>query len=459
MFTNNILNLYKPNTNQLLQVTDAVSNSPYSDDIENQNANNYTYNKLGQLIANQQDAQTITYNAYGKVKSISTVKVLNGNTYYPSVSFYYDANGYKVRKVEKRPKSGVPNAYFTYTTYYANDIAGNPLSIYTTQHQSIIDKQEIPIYAAGRLGTIRRAINASTYTSEYELNDHLGNVRLVLPRNYNGTNAQTLASYYPFGMNMPGSNHSLIGNTQYRFGYQGQFAEKDPETGLNNFEARMYDARIGRWFSLDEVKRFHSRYLGMGNNPVSFIDKDGRDIIIFQNSKAVGGKGHTALAITNDKGGWTFIEKLGRVNTDGNEITGGKSEYISKDFITISELLNYLKSESKKYDYIIELKTHDINLDQKSINVANNEAKSHYQFLFFNCMDIVEKALKIQGFKTSGAFIPNNAFSDIYRLNFNLLSIGNRQNEIKISNIPSGIIEIGNLEIIQFGDRIVEPQK
>lgn len=37
----------------------------------------------------------------------------------------------------------------------------------------------------------------------------------------------------------------------YRYGYQGEFAEKDPDTGLNAFELRMYDSRIGRWISPD----------------------------------------------------------------------------------------------------------------------------------------------------------------------------------------------------------------
>ncbi|HRX30286.1 MAG TPA: hypothetical protein P5349_00200 [Tenuifilaceae bacterium] len=36
---------------------------------------------------------------------------------------------------------------------------------------------------------------------------------------------------------------------RYRFGYQGQFAEKDEETRLDHFEARDYDSRLGRWLA------------------------------------------------------------------------------------------------------------------------------------------------------------------------------------------------------------------
>ncbi len=66
-------------------------------------------------------------------------------------------------------------------------------------------------------------------------------------------------------------------STYYRYGYQGQFAEKDPETGLNSFEARMYDSRIGRWLTTDAHKQYWSSYLAMGNNPTIRADPEGND--------------------------------------------------------------------------------------------------------------------------------------------------------------------------------------
>ncbi len=72
---------------------------------------------------------------------------------------------------------------------------------------------------------------------------------------------------------MPMPNRNLEGG--YRYGYQGEFAEKDPETGLNAFELRLWDARIGRWLSIDPYGRHFSPYLGMGNNPIFRIDPDG----------------------------------------------------------------------------------------------------------------------------------------------------------------------------------------
>jgi RHS repeat-associated protein len=61
----------------------------------------------------------------------------------------------------------------------------------------------------------------------------------------------------------------------YRFGYQGQFAEKDDETGWNHFELREYDAIIGRWLIPDPYRQYWSPYLAMGNNPINRVDPDG----------------------------------------------------------------------------------------------------------------------------------------------------------------------------------------
>jgi|TARA_R110002020_G_scaffold103640_3_gene242836 RHS repeat-associated protein len=81
--------------------------------------------------------------------------------------------------------------------------------------------------------------------------------------------------YYPFGMPMP--NRNVEGN--YRYAYQGQ--EKDPETGMEAFELRLWDARIARWLTTDPAGQFVSPYLGMGNNPVTGVDPDGAKNIRF----------------------------------------------------------------------------------------------------------------------------------------------------------------------------------
>jgi len=77
--------------------------------------------------------------------------------------------------------------------------------------------------------------------------------------------------YYPFGMPMPG--RQIVNGQPYRYAFQGQ--EKDPETGKEAFELRLWDGRIGRWLTTDPAGQYSSLYLGMGNNPVNGVDPNG----------------------------------------------------------------------------------------------------------------------------------------------------------------------------------------
>ena len=74
-------------------------------------------------------------------------------------------------------------------------------------------------------------------------------------------------------MAMP--NRQIVGGEPYRYTYQGDYAETDPETGKPAFQLRLWDGRIGRWLTTNPYRQFSSPYLGMGNNPINGTDPDG----------------------------------------------------------------------------------------------------------------------------------------------------------------------------------------
>jgi len=82
-------------------------------------------------------------------------------------------------------------------------------------------------------------------------------------------NIYTDTDYYPFGQT------ARSDGTNYRYAYQGAYAESDDNTNLDNFKLRMYDSRIGRWLSVDPKGQDASPYEGMGNNPVTGTDPTG----------------------------------------------------------------------------------------------------------------------------------------------------------------------------------------
>ena len=157
------------------------------------------------------------------------------------------------------------------TIYYVRDVAGQVMTVYNdVGGDPALEEQ--PVYGAGRIGVAYNG-NNNEKTYVYELTDHLGNVRAVFTKAENDADLEGYTDYYPGGMAMP--NRNLEDANGYRFGYQGQYAEEDKETGLNAFQLRMYDSRILRWLSPDPYGQFNSPYLAMGNNWSNMTDPDG----------------------------------------------------------------------------------------------------------------------------------------------------------------------------------------
>ena len=75
---------------------------------------------------------------------------------------------------------------------------------------------------------------------------------------------------------MPGRSFSAT--NEYRYGFNGKENDKDISAGGQDYGARIYDTRIGRWLSTDPItKPFITPYNFGSNNPINFIDPDGAD--------------------------------------------------------------------------------------------------------------------------------------------------------------------------------------
>jgi len=242
---------YGSTNNQLTSVTNVVTSQTYA---------TYGYDYNGQLVGEVRPASTpmyITYDAPGKVTNV----YLDVAHTQPIVTIAYGENGERVKKVDYNTSTHQP----ILVTYYVNDVIyTQPV---TNGTYGAVAPAEYEISGVSRIGIYY----PQTPLYAYELQDHQGSVRAVVTVNANTLQMRAYSDYYPFGMPLVGGQ----AGTQDRYGYQGQYAEADGETNWNAFVQRMYDSRIGRWLEYDPQGQFYSPYVGMGNSPVSGVDKDG----------------------------------------------------------------------------------------------------------------------------------------------------------------------------------------
>ena len=318
---------YQPGTNQLQRVDDDVvspANSRYSDDVRPATSPagtaQYTYDAIGNLTQSTPDGTTISWNVYGKITQVVAnppQATLGGLPLRRLTSFRYDAQGQRIAKTVQ--ESNRRFAGSARTTYYVRDASGNVLATYeqTTppnQDPGAISLLEQHLYGSSRLGLRRPGPAAPTPLAagyyartlgqkQYELTDHLGNVRAVvsdtkLPQAATGTFQPELLAYYnyyPFGQLQPNrynpGNPTLAGG--YRYGYNGKEKDNNGELGLTTYDYgfRIYNPGLGKFLSVDPLTKSYpmlTPYQFASNSPVSGIDLDGLEYFYAANGTLLG---------------------------------------------------------------------------------------------------------------------------------------------------------------------------
>ncbi|WP_213279912.1 DUF6443 domain-containing protein [Chryseobacterium indologenes] len=210
----------------------------------------------GYPLASGSTGSTITYDLNGNMttqldKGISSIQYnylnLPGKITQNSkaTDYIYRADGVKVRKV-----------FGTETTDYLDGF----------QYMNSVLKF---------FPTAEGYFNVETGKYVYNYTDHLGNTRLSYAKNGAGLEIIEESNYYPLGLKHEGYN-VLTGNPSYQYKYNGKELQ---ETGMYDYGARFYMADIGRWGVVDplaENSRRWSPYTYAYNNPIRFVDPDGR---------------------------------------------------------------------------------------------------------------------------------------------------------------------------------------
>ena len=136
------------------------------------------------------------------------------------------------------------------------------------------------------IATLSR-INLFDISSNYLLQDHQGSNRVVVGTMdmsaHSWLTTEQVTHYYPFG-GLWGDLSTNQGVQPYKFG--GKELDRMYGYDLYDFGARNYDPAIARFTGVDPLaeKYYHlSPYAYCANNPINYIDPDGRDWYEFYN--------------------------------------------------------------------------------------------------------------------------------------------------------------------------------
>jgi RHS repeat-associated protein len=166
-----------------------------------------------------------------------------------SIEYIYLAKGEKLVK----KKNGAVVNYYCGNMVYKADLTP----------EYVIHPEGLALYSGG------------AYGFQFNLTDHLGNVRTVL----NASAAvQQANDYFPFGL-----THATVANiAKNKYLYNGKELQNDVLGGIVfdqlDYGARFYDPVIGRWHAVDplaEQNRGLSPFAYGSNNPINWIDPDG----------------------------------------------------------------------------------------------------------------------------------------------------------------------------------------
>lgn len=183
--------------NRLYHVNDAIGPNVDDTDIDDMGTfishvdsihlyNNYVYDAEGRLVKDrQEEIDTIIWRVDGKVKEIRRTLTSEKK----NLIFEYNSFGQRIAKHVHNAQTDVLEK----STYYILDAQGNQLSMY----EHLVDPEEVKyylaernIYGSSRLGTTYDFVNmynpeplpsyGNTGNRRYELNNHLGNVLMVI---------------------------------------------------------------------------------------------------------------------------------------------------------------------------------------------------------------------------------------------------------------------------------------
>ena len=268
---------YPNNSNKLTSVSDAINGNLNTGDFRdgNTSGNDYDYLADGSLKKDlNKGISSIEYNYLKLPKKITFT-----NTKW--VEYKYDASGKKLKKVTSDG---------TMTDYTSNLIYENNV-LYQLSHDE------------GRI---------SNGIYEYNITDHLGNLRVAFKDSSGIAKITQAQDYEPFGVENWTSKYVNVGKLNLH-----KYNEKETqiETGYIDLGNRILDPTIGKMLSVD---RYSEKYYGLsnfqfaGNNPIRNVDINGDSLTVADNILTDKTLSQAFNAFANTNVGYSFLKQYAK---------------------------------------------------------------------------------------------------------------------------------------------------
>jgi RHS repeat-associated protein len=222
---------------------------------------NATSGSTSDVVASLVSAVTTSFN----ITAGENLVAYNGmNNYLPS---FTDGIAYT---------SGQPKAYINYILFDANYL------------NSQFGYVPMPAAAANGWQKLNLEVTVPTngyayvwVSNESNYNVFFDDLKIVHEKTTSSLKVVQAQDYYPFGLTF--NSYSRENSTPNQYKYNGKEEQDELSLGWLDYGARMYMPEIGRWYSIDPHADSYTSitpYNYVYNNPVNFVDPDGRDGVV-----------------------------------------------------------------------------------------------------------------------------------------------------------------------------------
>ncbi|MGE0930850.1 RHS repeat-associated core domain-containing protein [Peijinzhouia sedimentorum] len=213
------------------------------------------------------------------------------------------------RQLEKAP---VPESYLGYILYDQDSIRYDSGRVEISR-QAFTNPEELALdITASQGGFVEVYVyNSSDLPVWYDQFSISSSQAVIIQENH----------YYPFGMQIAGLELDL--GSKNRYLYNGKELQDDHNLDWHDYGARMYDAQIGRFHTVD---RFAEKYASLtpyhyaANNPIYYVDVNGESLWVTHKTGFLGLGGKQTLLYENGN----------LYNKDGSAYGGKVTGYLGK---------------------------------------------------------------------------------------------------------------------------------